>query len=105
MSRLPFSRSQLIELRRLCERWKVQELAIFGSSLRGELTGESDLDLLVSYKPEAEWTLFDEEEFRFQLFRLLARPIDLVNRKAIERSENWILRKEILGTAETIYAA
>ena len=40
-----------------------------------------------------------------ELEAIVGRPVDLVDRETIERSENWIRRREILGTAEVIYVA
>lgn len=36
---------------------------------------------------------------------LVARKVDIVERKLIERSENWIRRKAILGSAQVLYEA
>jgi len=40
-----------------------------------------------------------------ELVELLGREVDLVSRRAIEQSENWLRRKDILPSARTIYAA
>jgi hypothetical protein len=40
-------------LERLCQRYGVRRLAVFGSALRGELTSESDIDVLVEFEPES----------------------------------------------------
>jgi hypothetical protein len=40
-----------------------------------------------------------------ELETLLGRSIDLVSRRAVEHSHNWILRREILDTAEVVYAS
>jgi predicted nucleotidyltransferase len=42
-----------------CHRWKVTELALFGSILRANLRPDSDVDVLVSFAPDATWSLFD----------------------------------------------
>ena len=38
-----------------------------------------------------------------ELKKILGREVDLVSKRAIERSSNWIRRQEILSTAQTIY--
>ncbi|MBZ0320350.1 MAG: nucleotidyltransferase domain-containing protein [Anaerolineae bacterium] len=93
------------ELRAFCQQWQIQELALFGSVLREDFSPESDIDVLVTFAPDAQWTLLDIAEMRDELSHLFGRSIDLVERRAVERSQNVIRRKAILGTAEVIYAA
>lgn len=88
-----------------CRRWKIVELAVFGSVLRDDFRPDSDLDFLVRFAPDARWSLFDHSRMERELEELLGREVDLVSRSAVERSRNWIRREEILGTARTLYAA
>lgn len=88
-----------------CQRWKVAELSAFGSVLRDDFGPESDVDLLVTFAPEAGWTLFDMARMRDELMRLLGREVDLVSRRGVETSRNPIRRDAILSSAEVIYAA
>ena len=89
----------------LCRRWKVTELALFGSVLRGDYGPDSDIDVLVSFAPDAHWSLFDLVRMQEELRALWGREVDLLERQAIEQSENYIRRKQILRSAEVIYAA
>ena len=93
------------QLRDFCQRWKIVELALFGSFLRGDYGPESDVDLLATFSPDAEWSLLDHVTMQDGLSRLLGRKVDLVSRRAIERSDNWVRRKAILESAEVIHAA
>lgn len=88
-----------------CHRWKIQEVALFGSALRGDFRPESDLDLLVRFAPDATWSLFERGRMEQELSKLLGREVDLVSRASIEASPNWIRRREILDSARTLYAA
>ena len=88
-----------------CHRWKSIEMAVFGSALRNDFDPDSDIDLLVSFAPDAQWSLFDLIRMERELAELLGRRVDLVSRRSIEASANWIRRREILSTAETIYRA
>ena len=88
-----------------CRRWRIRELALFGSALRDDFGSDSDVDLLVTFTPEAEWSLLDHVQMQTELSELLGRPVDLVSRRAIERSANPIRKREILSTARTVYAA
>ena len=87
-----------------CRRWKIRELAVFGSALREDFDADSDLDVLVSYAPDATWSLLDHVAMEEELAELVGRPVDMVTRRAVERSENWIRRQAILETAQVVYA-
>lgn len=90
-------------IRRFCQQWKVVELALFGSVLRDDFRPDSDVDVLVTFADGAGWGLFDLVEMETELGNLLGRKIDLVERRAVERSENYIRRRHVLNTAEPIY--
>ena len=92
-------------LKEFCERWGVVELALFGSALRDELGSDNDVDILISFDDKARPTLLDMVRMEDELTELFGRPADLMERDAIEASGNYIRRKAILGSAETIYAA
>jgi len=88
-----------------CKRWKVAKLAVFGSVLREDFRPESDVDFLVDFAPDAQWSLLDLVRMENELQELLGRPVDLVERSAIDRSENYIRRRNILANTETLYDA
>ena len=93
------------EIAALCNRWQVLELALFGSVLRDDFGPESDVDVLVSFDPQARHTLLDVVQMQEELSATLGRKADLVERAAVEQSPNYIRRQAILQSAETIYAA
>lgn len=88
-----------------CRRWKMTELALFGSALRGDFGPDSDVDVLVSFAPEARWSLFDLVVMEDELGAILGRDVDLVERTAVEQAENYIRRRSILNNLKVIYAA
>jgi hypothetical protein len=88
-----------------CRRWKVSEFALFGSVLRDDFRPDSDVDVLVTFFPEAKRGLLALATMKYELEDLLGRKVDLVSKRAIEMSHNWIRRNEILGTAQVIYVA
>ncbi len=98
--RISVSKSQLAEF---CKRWQIEEFAFFGSVLRDDFNPESDLDVLVAFTPEANWSLLDHLRMEQELSNLLNRKIDLFTKRAVEQSHNWMRREEILGTAEVVY--
>lgn len=95
-------RNQVAEF---CRRWLINELAFFGSVLRGDFDSSSDLDILVKFDSAANWGLLDHARMEQELSELLGRKIDLFNKRAVEQNHNWIRRQEILNTAEIVYAA
>jgi predicted nucleotidyltransferase len=99
---IPVSETHLADF---CRRWKIAELALFGSSLRGDARLDSDIDLLVTFSAGANWGVLDHFQMEEELEKLLGRSVDLVSRLAVERSHNWLRRDEILSTARTVYAA
>ena len=88
-----------------CRRWKIAELAVFGSALRSDFRPDSDVDLLVTFSAEADWSVLDHVTMETELSEIVGRKIDLVNRRAVERSGNWIRREAILGSAEPFFVA
>jgi predicted nucleotidyltransferase len=87
-----------------CWRWRVRELAVFGSAPRGALRPDSDIDVLVSFEDDVPWDLADVLSAKLELGQLLGRPVDMVERSAIEADENWLLRAEALGSARVVHA-
>ncbi len=96
---LGFEPSQIIEF---CQRWKVTELALFGSALRDDFREESDIDILISFAPDATWSLFDIVTMKYQLEDIFHREVDLIEEGGLV---NPYRRKSILEEKEIIYAA
>lgn len=88
-----------------CRRWKIGRLAVFGSAAMGRLRSDSDIDLLVTFAPDADWTMFDHFAMEDELSRLFGREVDLVSVRALEENPNPAYRREITGSARQIYAA
>jgi len=105
MSMSPHINLDKDEIREFCRRWKIVEFALFGSVLREDFRADSDVDVLVTFAPDAKISLFDLGDIEDELAEILGRKVDLVLRRGIERSPNYIRRKAILSSAEVIYAA
>ncbi len=90
------------EIAAFCQRWKVVEFALFGSVLRADYTPESDVDVLLTFAPGAEISLFDMAQMQIELQSIFNRPVDILERDALR---NPYRKREILGTAQVIYAA
>jgi predicted nucleotidyltransferase len=90
----------------LCREFGVRRLDLFGSATRGDFDpARSDADFLVEFAPGAGIAIGAYTGMKEALERLLGRPVDLVERAAVERSRNYIRRRRILGEAEPIYVA
>jgi predicted nucleotidyltransferase len=86
-----------------CGKWRITEFALFGSVLREDFGPESDVDVLVTFEAGARWTLFDLVHMEDELAEIFGRKVDLAERAGIEQSENYIRRRSILRSAETVY--
>lgn len=100
--RIELPRQRIVEF---CEKWRIVEFALFGSVLREDFGPDSDVDVLVKFSPEARHSLFDMVRMQDELKALLGRDVDLVSRRGIEGSRNYLRRKAILDSAEVVYAA
>ena len=94
-------RKEIIEF---CRRWKIVEFSVFGSMLRRDFGENSDIDILVRFSADAHWSLLDHVAMQEELSQLLGRKVDLVSRRGIERSRNYIRRDAILNSTELVYA-
>lgn len=94
------------DLRDLCRRFGVARLDVFGSAARGVDFDEaaSDVDFLVEFEATHD-DLARSLDFHDALEALFGRTVDLVDRKAVEASRNYIRRRLILTGAESVYAA
>ncbi len=99
LSRLPVTNKQIADF---CQRWQITELALFGSVLRGDFRQDSDVDVLVTFAPEAHHSLFDFVRAQQELEDLFGRKVDLVEKDSIT---NPFRRRTILNSYQTIYAA
>jgi uncharacterized protein len=88
-----------------CKRWNVSEFAIFGSALSGDFRSDSDVDVLISFQPQAHVTLFDMVHMQDELKAIFGREVDLISKRGVENSRNYLRRKTILGSAQVIHVA
>ena len=94
-----------IKIEEFCRRWRIRELSLFGSILRDDFRDDSDVDVLATYQPEADWGLLDHITMQDELAAVIGRKVDLISRRAVERSSNRIRRDSILNVAQVLHAA
>jgi predicted nucleotidyltransferase len=85
-----------------CRRWKITELALFGSILREDFSPDSDVDVLVSLEVDAPWSLLHIVRMQDELRDMLGRDVDLVEKAGLR---NPFRRHEILKTKRVVYVA
>ncbi len=89
-----------VDLERVCRRYGVRRLALFGSILSSQFRPDSDVDVLVEFKPGTRLGLRYFELER-ELAALLGRQVDL-NTPAFLSPD---IREAVLATAEVQYDA
>ena len=91
------------QIEAFCQRWKISEFALFGSILRDDFRSDSDIDAMVQFLPNSHNTLFDLVTMEDELKQIFNRDVDLVTRKGITNSQNYLRREAILNSAQIIY--
>ena len=86
----------------LCRRWKITELAVFGSAIRADFGPHSDVDILVTFQPGAGWSLLDLMTLQQELSARFGRRVDVVEKATLR---NPYRRAAILESKRTLYAA
>ncbi len=88
-----------VEIAAFCQQWQIVEMSLFGSALGDEFRVDSDIDLLISFAPNARQGLLTLAKIKHDLEMRLGTHIDLVPKQSVENSDNWLRRDEILQTA------
>jgi uncharacterized protein len=91
-------------IREFCRKHHIRRLELFGSVLTYHFGPDSDVDVLVEFLPGhtpglAFFTLQDE------LAEILGRKVDLLTRRSVETSPNYIFRREALERTHVLYEA
>jgi hypothetical protein len=95
-------RKKIVEF---CNKWKVREFSVFGSVLRGDFRPDSDIDVIVDFEPDAKRSLFDIVSMTDELKEIFGREVDLMTKRSVEQSRNYIRRKAILSSMEVVYVS
>ena len=88
------------DITQFCQRWQIQELALFGSIIRDDFKPDSDVDVLVVLEPSCRRGAFDRVEMQNELALLFGRDVDLTEKRLIR---NPVSRVEILRSHRIIY--
>lgn len=98
--RLPLANTQALEA--FCQEHHILKLWFFGSILREDFAGNSDVDVLVEFDPEVRLSLWGMVGIQEELAGLLGRAVDLIEWKALK---NPFVRQEVFRTSRLAYAA
>jgi len=93
---------QTDRIQAFCRKWRVRELALFGSVLSEDFRPDSDVDVLVSLEEDAPWSAFDLVDMIDELKSIFGREVDLLEKEALR---NPFRRHSILSNREVLYAA
>lgn len=89
------------ELADFCRRYHVQKLALFGSVLGENFRADSDVDVLVSFQPNARIGFITFSRMQRELADLFERPVDLVPMDGLKP----VIRDSVLSNIEEVYAS
>ena len=93
------------QIAEFCRKWKITRFELFGSVLRDDFDDRSDIDVLATFEDEQRLRIRDFLDMEAELHQLFGRKVDLIERRLIEGSRNWIRRRNILNSAQLVYAA
>ncbi|MDE2774821.1 MAG: nucleotidyltransferase domain-containing protein [Chloroflexota bacterium] len=86
-------------IRAYCETQPIARLSLFGSAMRGELRDESDIDLLIEYRPGTTVTLLTLAGHEIDLGNLIGRKVDLRMKEELRKT----FRQQVIDCARPIY--
>jgi uncharacterized protein len=87
-----------------CRNHSVIRLEVFGALARGERRPGSDVDLLVTFRPDVHlgWDFFDLHK---EIEDILGCEVDLLTRRSVEQDENPVRRRSILESTRDVFTA
>jgi len=73
------------EIHRIVEKNKGSQVKVFGSIVSGNVTENSDIDILVKFSDDA--SLFDLVEMKLELENLLDKKVDVISENGLKDNE------------------
>ncbi|OGN74114.1 MAG: nucleotidyltransferase [Chloroflexi bacterium GWB2_49_20] len=89
------------QIDQFCQRYQVRRLALFGSMTRGQVRPDSDVDVLVLFKPGVRVGFLTLGQMQRELAVIFKRPVDLVPQDGLKP----VIRDSVLEEARELYAA
>ncbi|MGD0077077.1 MAG: nucleotidyltransferase domain-containing protein [Sedimentisphaerales bacterium] len=88
-----------------CQQHHVCELGLFGTVLHDDFRANSGIGVLVGFKQEHKPEVTKLGEMQDELTKIFGQNVELVERQAVEKSQNYIRRRHILKAVEPIFTA
>lgn len=85
-----------------CQKYGVEEFSLFGSILRDDFGPESDVDVMIKFKPGHGFTFENTPDIQDDLERIFGRKVDVIEKGRIR---NPIRRQAIMHSYQVVYAA
>jgi predicted nucleotidyltransferase len=93
------------QIEKFYRKHRIKALALVGSVLRNDFRPDSDVDVLVEFEPGTRLRFYELFDMQAELSVILGRKVDLVEKRLVKRSENYIRRRNILSQVEPVYVA
>lgn len=99
--KLPIAMEKIADF---CQRWRILRFSLFGSILTDRFGSDSDVDVLAEFAPDMKYTFRQLMQMQEELEAIFGRPVDLIDVKALQESPNYLRRRDILESAQLLYA-
>ena len=86
-------------IRPILGKYEVRYAGIFGSYARGDARPDSDVDILVEFKPMAKIGFFEFVRLQRRLSDFIGKKVDLLTPEAISK----FFREKVIKEAELVY--
>jgi predicted nucleotidyltransferase len=90
------------QIKAFCAKWGVEEFSLFGSVLRDTFGPDSDVDVMLKFKPGHGFTFDNTPEIQDELEAIFGRPVDVIEKGRIR---NPFRRHAIMSSYRVVYAA
>ena len=87
-------------LDKICKKYSIRELSVFGSFAKGNYTKDSDLDILVDFESLDKITLITLSKIRYTLSAIFEKEVDLVMKDGLKK----LIKEEVINSSKVIYA-
>ena len=85
-----------------CQKWGVEELSLFGSVLRDGFGPDSDVDVMLKFKPGYGFTFENTPDIQDELQAIFGCSVDVIEKGRIR---NPFRRHAIMNSYRVVYAA
>ncbi|RIL04303.1 hypothetical protein DCC78_01635 [bacterium] len=91
------------DLTTFCRRWKIKDLAIYGTAVQFGGDPAAPVEAMVGFWRPGQWVLDDFARLQTEICDLFGREVHLIERATVDLSNNPVLRQRIFRSVRTIY--